>query len=130
MSKMYTCDEVAERYKVKIITVWDWIRQRKLNAIKLGREYRISEEDLIEFENERKTIQTKHKITYLQQMKQIQKKGGSRVAESVSVLLVSIAAVLTAIDQISIVLTTKKLWRQQQQLLQQIEMLQKELSEL
>ena len=75
---MYTCDEVAERYKVKIITVWDWIRQRKLNAIKLGREYRISEEDLIEFENERKTIQTKHQITYLQQMKLVQKKGGSR----------------------------------------------------
>ena len=44
--------------------------------------------------------------------------------------LVSIAAVLTAIDQISIVLTTKKLWRQQQQLLQQLEMLQKEQSEL
>lgn len=41
MAKMYTCDEVAERYKVKVITVWDWIRQRKLNAIKLGREYRI-----------------------------------------------------------------------------------------
>jgi len=52
------------------------------------------------------------------------------VAESVSVLLVSIAAVLTAIDQISIVLTAKKLWRQQQQLQQQLEMLQKELSEL
>lgn len=52
------------------------------------------------------------------------------MAESVSVLLVSIAAVLTAIDQISIVLTTKKLWRQQQQLLQQLEMLQKELCEL
>lgn len=33
------------------------------------------------------------------------------MVESVSVLLVSIAAVLTAIDQISIVLTTKKLWR-------------------
>lgn len=45
MAKMYTCDEVAERYKVKVITVWDWIRQHKLNAIKLGREYRISEED-------------------------------------------------------------------------------------
>nr|DAK64213.1 MAG TPA: protein of unknown function (DUF5320) [Caudoviricetes sp.] len=63
-------------------------------------------------------------------MKQVQKKGGSKVAESVSVLLVSIAAVLTAIDQISIVLTTKKLWKQQQQLQQQLEMLQKELSEL
>lgn len=60
----------------------------------------------------------------------VQKKGGNKVVESVSVLLVSIAAVLTAIDQISIVLTTKKLWRQQQQLLQQLEMLQKELSEL
>ena len=63
-------------------------------------------------------------------MKQVQKKGGRKVAESVSVLLVSIAAVLTAIDQISIVLTTKKLWKQQQQLQQQLEMLQKELSEL
>lgn len=62
-------------------------------------------------------------------MKQVQKKGGNKVVESVSVLLVSIAAVLTAIDQISIVLTTKKLWRQQQQLLQQLEMLQKEQSE-
>lgn len=60
----------------------------------------------------------------------VQKKGGSKVAESVSVLLVSIVAVLTAIDQISIVLTTKKLWKQQQQLQQQLEMLQKELSEL
>ena len=63
-------------------------------------------------------------------MIQVQKKGGNKVVESVSVLLVSIAAVLTAIDQISIVLTTKKLWRQQQQLLQQLEMLQKEQSEL
>ena len=45
-------------------------------------------------------------------MKQVQKKGGNKVVESVSVLLVSIAAVLTAIDQISIVLTTKKLWKQ------------------
>lgn len=66
----------------------------------------------------------------MQQMKQVQKKGGNKVVESVSVLLVSIAAVLTAIDQISIVLTTKKLWKQQQQLQQQLEMLQKELSEL
>jgi hypothetical protein len=55
-------------------------------------------------------------------MKQVQKKGGNKVVESVSVLLVSIAAVLTAIDQISIVLTTKKLWKQQQQLQQQLEM--------
>ena len=91
---MYTCDEVAERYKVKIITVWDWIRQRKLNAIKLGREYRISEEDLIEFENERKTIQTKHQITYLQQMKQVQKKGGSRLEIAVGLYIVGITLIM------------------------------------
>lgn len=59
MSKMYTCDEVAERYKVNVITVWEWIRKKKLNAIKLGREYRVYEEDLIKFENERKTIPSK-----------------------------------------------------------------------
>ena len=57
MSKMYTCEEGAERYSVKVITVWDWIRKKKLNAIKLGREYRVSEDDLIQFEEERKTIQ-------------------------------------------------------------------------
>lgn len=57
MSKMYTCEEVAERYSVKVITIWDWIRKKKLNAIKLGREYRVSEDDLIQFEEERRTIQ-------------------------------------------------------------------------
>lgn len=57
MSKMYTCEEVAERYSVKVITVWDWIRKKKLNAIKLGREYRVSEVDLIQFEEDRRTIQ-------------------------------------------------------------------------
>lgn len=56
MAQLYTCAEVAERYSVKIITVWDWIRKKKLPAVKIGRDYRISEEDLIKFENDRKTI--------------------------------------------------------------------------
>lgn len=55
MSQMFTCEEVAERYKVKVITVWEWIRQKKLPAIKLGREYRVTEEDLKVFENSRRT---------------------------------------------------------------------------
>lgn len=55
MSQMFTCEEVAERYKVKVITVWEWIRQKKLSAIKLGREYRVTEEDLKAFENSRRT---------------------------------------------------------------------------
>lgn len=54
MSKMYTCDEVAARYRVKVITIWDWIRKRKLPAIRIGKEYRISEDDLKTFEESRK----------------------------------------------------------------------------
>lgn len=54
MSKMYTCDEVAERYRVKTITVWDWIRKKKLPAIKIGRDYRVSEDDLKNFEESRR----------------------------------------------------------------------------
>lgn len=49
--------------------------------------------------------------------------------KDIAPLLASIAAVLTAIDQISIIITTKRLWKQQQQLQQQLEKLQKELSE-
>lgn len=56
LSKMYTCDEVAQKYQVRVITVWEWIRRKKLNAIKIGKEYRISEEDMLKFENERRTI--------------------------------------------------------------------------
>ena len=55
MSQMFTCEEVAERYKVKVITVWEWIRQKKLGAIKLGREYRVSEDDLKAFEDSCRT---------------------------------------------------------------------------
>lgn len=51
---------------------------------------------------------------------------GEEMAGDVAALLVSIAAGLTAIDQISIIITTKRLWKQQQQLQQQLEMLQKE----
>lgn len=56
MAQLYTCAEVAERYSVKIITVWDWIRKKKLQAVKIGRDYRISEDDLLKFEADRKTI--------------------------------------------------------------------------
>ncbi len=55
MAKMFTCEEVADRYRVKVITVWEWIRQKKLGAIKLGREYRVSEDDLKAFENSCRT---------------------------------------------------------------------------
>lgn len=53
-----------------------------------------------------------------------------KMADRVSIVAVSIAAFLTAIDQISIIITAKQLWMQQQQLQQQLERLQKERSEL
>lgn len=56
MPKMYTCEQVAERYGVQIITILDWIRKKKLPAIKIGKEYRVSEDDLKEFEDSRRTI--------------------------------------------------------------------------
>lgn len=45
------------------------------------------------------------------------------MAEGISIVAVSIAAFLTAINQISIVITAKQLWRQQQQLQRQLEKL-------
>lgn len=55
MSDMYTCEQVAQRYGVKTLTVWDWIRKKKLTAIRLGRDYRIRQEDLEAFEKSRLT---------------------------------------------------------------------------
>ena len=63
MAQLYTCAEVAKRYGVEIITVWDWIRKRKLGAIKLGREYRISEDDLRRFEDSRRTVPKNYSTT-------------------------------------------------------------------
>jgi len=55
LEKYLTCDEVADRYGVKKITVWTWIREKKLNAIQTGKLYRVRPEDLREFEDMRKT---------------------------------------------------------------------------
>lgn len=56
MTKLYTCEEIAERYSVKIITVWEWIRSKKLLAIKIGKSYRVREEDIKSFEESRMTF--------------------------------------------------------------------------
>ena len=54
MNKLYTCEEVAIRYGVKVITVWDWIRKGRLRAIKMPKGYRVSEEALTEYEGHQK----------------------------------------------------------------------------
>lgn len=56
MEEIYkSVPEVARIYQVKTITVRDWIRRGKLNAVKIGREYRIRQQDIEEFNNSRCT---------------------------------------------------------------------------
>ncbi len=55
MEKYLSCEQVAEKFGVKVITVWAWIREKKLPAIRIGKGYRITPEDLAEFEESRKT---------------------------------------------------------------------------
>jgi DNA binding domain, excisionase family len=53
----FSCDAVADKYGVKKKTVWEWIRTKKLNAVKIGRQYFVRAEDMEEFENSRCTRQ-------------------------------------------------------------------------
>lgn len=47
---LYTPQEVADKFGVKVITVWDWLRKGKLRAFRIGgRLYRISENHLEAF---------------------------------------------------------------------------------
>lgn len=58
------------------------------------------------------------------------RKRGEEMIEKIAVIAMAVAAMLTAINQISIVITAKQLWLQQQQLQRRLEKLQKELSGL
>ena len=50
MQKYLSCEDVAKIYGVKTITVWDWIRKKKLSALKIGKHYRVTEDGLRQFE--------------------------------------------------------------------------------
>lgn len=58
MPHYLTVDEVAEIFNVKKMTVWAWIREKKLNAIRTGREYRVRPEDIETFNDIRVTRQS------------------------------------------------------------------------
>ena len=59
MPKRYTAEEVSEIYSVQVATVWKWIRDGVLPAIKIHEgykdRYRIRVEDLEAFEASRLT---------------------------------------------------------------------------
>lgn len=52
--ELFTCSDVAKMFKVKEITVWDWIRKGKLPAYKIGKMYRISQEQIDAFVDSKK----------------------------------------------------------------------------
>lgn len=45
----YSIEEVAEMLKVAYLTVYRWIKAKKLKALKAGKQYRITKEDLDKF---------------------------------------------------------------------------------
>jgi excisionase family DNA binding protein len=47
--RYFTVEEVAERLKVSHMTVYRWIKARKLGAYKIGGEFRITEGDIERF---------------------------------------------------------------------------------
>lgn len=55
MEKLYNCEDVANRYDVKVETVWAWIREKRLPAVKIGKGYRVKETDLVTFEQKNRT---------------------------------------------------------------------------
>lgn len=50
MEIFYSCQQIAERYGVKKTTVWEWIREGKLEAVRIGKQYRIPKNALDKFE--------------------------------------------------------------------------------
>ncbi len=50
MEARYTAQDVADRYQVKLITVYDWIRRGKLKAMRIGKKYFITPEAIAKFE--------------------------------------------------------------------------------
>lgn len=54
----YTSQEVAKRFKVTYLTVFRWIKSGKLKAFKVGKQYRVKQEDLEAFIEQSKSERT------------------------------------------------------------------------
>ena len=46
MQNLLTPEQVSEILQIHILTVYNYIRQGKLSAIRLGRSYRVTQQDL------------------------------------------------------------------------------------
>lgn len=57
LEKVYSCEDIANRYGVKVETIWAWIREKRLSAVKIGKSYRVKEADLLAFEKANRTTE-------------------------------------------------------------------------
>lgn len=49
----YSIDEISKILKVAYLTVYRWVRSKRLVALKAGKQYRIKKEDLTAFMKEK-----------------------------------------------------------------------------
>jgi putative molybdopterin biosynthesis protein len=59
--EFYTIKEVSELFKVAYLTVYRWIKEGKLEAYKLGKQYKIKKADIDKFIKESKVNINKYK---------------------------------------------------------------------
>lgn len=48
-SEYYSIEEISQMLKVTYLTVYRWVKAKKLVALKAGKQYRIKKEDLDDF---------------------------------------------------------------------------------
>jgi putative molybdopterin biosynthesis protein len=53
--ELYTAQEIADKLRVNIMTIYRYIESGKVKAYKIGKEFRISEEEFNRFLNDVKT---------------------------------------------------------------------------
>jgi len=51
----YTADELAKELKLNVMTIYRYIKAKKLQAYKIGKEFRIDKEEFNKFLNKVKT---------------------------------------------------------------------------
>jgi len=56
VEEYFTVKEVSEKLKLNTMTIYKWIKQGKIRAIKLGDTWRISESELNRILNENKNV--------------------------------------------------------------------------
>lgn len=53
--EFYTAQELADKLRVNIMTIYRYIKAGKLKAYKIGKEYRIEQSEFVRFMNNAKT---------------------------------------------------------------------------